>query len=98
MTQNIKGDFVPSIALLKAISISLLVSQSTSLSLPLPLLSLLLEYPVIGRKAFFSKRDKKAKERRRLLRQRNGYIPGAYKKEDALRNKDKKLLRTKKLY
>lgn len=98
LTQNIKGDFVPSTASLKATSISLLVSQSTSLSLPLPLLSSLSEYPVMGRKAFFSKRDEKAKERRRLLRQRNGYIPGAYKKEDALRNKDKKLPRTKKLH
>lgn len=52
----------------------------------------------MGRKAFFSERDEKAKERRRLLRQRNGYIPGAHKEEDAIRNKDRKLPRTKKLH
>ncbi|KAF3386947.1 hypothetical protein F1880_000445, partial [Penicillium rolfsii] len=41
------------------------------------------------RKDFFSKRYKKAKERRRFLR--------AYKEEDAVRDKDRKLLRTKRL-
>lgn len=52
----------------------------------------------MGRKAFFARHNKKAKERRRLLWQRNGYIPGAYKEEDAVRNKDRKLLRTKRLH
>ena len=49
----------------------------------------------MARKTYFAKRDDKAKGRRCLRRQMNGYVPGAHKKEDAVRNKDKKLPKTK---
>lgn len=55
-------------------------------------------YLIMGRKAYFARLDDQAKERRRLRRQMNGYVPGAHKKEDAVRNKDKKLPKTKELH
>lgn len=56
------------------------------------------KYLIMGRKAYFARLVDKAKEKRRLRRQMNGYVPGAHKKEDAVRNKDKKLLKTKELH
>ncbi|KAF7618040.1 hypothetical protein F9C07_2230631 [Aspergillus flavus] len=52
----------------------------------------------MGRKAYFARLDDQAKERRRPRRQINGYVPGADKEEDAVRNKDKKLPKTKELH
>lgn len=49
----------------------------------------------MGRKDFFARREQKAQEKRRLLREKNGYVPGAHREEDTIRNKDKKLPRTK---
>ena len=43
-------------------------------------------------------RNEKARERRRLQRQKNGYIPGAHGEEDRIRNKDKKLQKTKQIH
>ncbi|KAJ5145808.1 uncharacterized protein N7515_000372 [Penicillium bovifimosum] len=47
---------------------------------------------------FFARRDEITKERRRLLREKNGYVPGAHREEDSIRNKDKKLDKTKKIH
>lgn len=84
---------------IKTVSVYCLLQKSTpSQRLPLHLSRDNNQLPAIGRKAPFSKRDEKAKERCRRLRLRNGYVPGAYKEEDAVRNKDRTLLRTKKLH
>jgi N-glycosylase/DNA lyase len=47
---------------------------------------------------FFARRDEIIKERRRLLREKNGYVPGAHREEDSIRNKDKKLDKTKQIH
>ncbi|KAJ6068018.1 uncharacterized protein N7446_005055 [Penicillium canescens] len=47
---------------------------------------------------FFVRRDEIIKERRRLLREKNGYVPGAHREEDSIRNKDKKLDETKQIH
>ncbi|KAJ5139024.1 uncharacterized protein N7515_003872 [Penicillium bovifimosum] len=47
---------------------------------------------------FFARRDEITKERCRLLREKNGYVPGAHREEDSIRNKDKKLDKTKKIH
>jgi hypothetical protein len=47
---------------------------------------------------FFPRRDKIIKERRRLLREKNGYVPGAHREEDSIRNKDKNLDKTKQIH
>lgn len=52
----------------------------------------------MGRKDFFARRDKIAKERRRLQRERNGYVPGAHRQEDSIREKDKRLPKTNGLH
>ncbi|KAJ5816420.1 hypothetical protein N7447_008653 [Penicillium robsamsonii] len=52
----------------------------------------------MGGQLFFSERDEKAKEKRRLLREKNGFVPGAHKEEDSIRNKNKKLPKTKRLH
>ncbi|KAJ5288305.1 hypothetical protein N7508_011080 [Penicillium antarcticum] len=52
----------------------------------------------MGRQLFLSERDEKAKEKRRLLREKNGFVPGAHKEEDSIRNKNKKLPKTKRLH
>jgi hypothetical protein len=52
----------------------------------------------MGRKDFFANRDEIAKERRRLQREKNGYVPGAHREEDAIREKDKRLPKTNKLH
>jgi sorbitol-specific phosphotransferase system component IIBC len=52
----------------------------------------------MGGQLFFSERDEKAKEKRRLLREQNGFVPGAHKEEDSIRNKNKKLPKTKRLH
>ncbi|CAG7932841.1 unnamed protein product [Penicillium olsonii] len=52
----------------------------------------------MGRKEFFAERDEIAKERRRLQRERNGYIPGARRQEDSIREKDKRLAETNNLH
>lgn len=48
----------------------------------------------MGRKDFFAKRD----ERRRLQREKNGYVPGAHRQEDSIREKDKRLHTTNNLH
>ena len=48
----------------------------------------------MGRKEFFAKRD----ERRRLQREKNGYVPGAHREEDSVREKDKRLPTTNSLH
>lgn len=48
----------------------------------------------MGRKLFFAKRD----EKRRLQRERNGYVPGAHRQEDSIREKDKRLPKTNSLH
>ena len=45
----------------------------------------------MGKKGFFTKRDEIAKTKRRLQREKNGYIPRAYRQEDLIREKDKRL-------
>ncbi|CAI7606767.1 unnamed protein product [Penicillium viridicatum] len=52
----------------------------------------------MGGQLFFSERDEKAKHKRRLLREKNGFVPGAHKEEDSVRNKNKKLPKTKRLH
>jgi hypothetical protein len=52
----------------------------------------------MGRKDFFAERDEIAKERRRLQRERNGYVPGARRQEDSIREKDKRLAETNNLH
>ncbi|OQD85679.1 hypothetical protein PENANT_c009G09656 [Penicillium antarcticum] len=47
---------------------------------------------------FFVRRDEIIKERRRLLREKNEYVPGAHREEDSIRNKDKKLDKTKQIH
>ncbi|KAJ5835161.1 hypothetical protein N7447_001187 [Penicillium robsamsonii] len=47
---------------------------------------------------FFVRRDEIIKERRRLLREKNGYVPGAHREEDSIRNQDKKLDKTKQIH
>ena len=49
----------------------------------------------MDRQAAPSRRDDTARQRRFLQRQKNGYLPGAHRKEDAVRNKDKKIPETK---
>lgn len=49
----------------------------------------------MGRKGFFARREQKAQEKSRLLREKKGYVPGAHREEDTIRNKDKELPRTK---
>ncbi|KAI2741899.1 hypothetical protein DTO013E5_5321 [Penicillium roqueforti] len=52
----------------------------------------------MGRKEFFAERDEITKERRRLQRERNGYVPGARRQEDSIREKDKRLAETNNLH
>lgn len=52
----------------------------------------------MGRKDFFAKRDEIAKEKCRLQREKNGYVPGAHRKEDKIQEKDRRLSKTNKLY
>ncbi|KAJ5415013.1 hypothetical protein N7509_000111 [Penicillium cosmopolitanum] len=52
----------------------------------------------MGQQAFPARRDNAAKERRRLQRQKNSYLPGAFKGQDEVRNKDKKLPGTRELH
>lgn len=52
----------------------------------------------MGQQLFASERDEKAKERRRLHREKNGYVPGAHREEDSIRNKNKKLPKTKRAH
>ncbi|KAJ6019330.1 hypothetical protein N7522_001397 [Penicillium canescens] len=53
---------------------------------------------MMERMDFFVRRDEIIKERRRLLREKNGYVPGAHREEDSIRNKDKKLDETKQIH
>ena len=53
---------------------------------------------IMGKKDFFARRDEIAKERRRLQRERNGYVPGAHRQEDSIREKDKRLPKTNRLH
>jgi hypothetical protein len=46
----------------------------------------------------FAKRDEIAKERRRLQREKNGYVPRGYRQEDLIRGKDKRLVKTNHLH
>lgn len=52
----------------------------------------------MGQKGYFATQDDQAKERRRLQRQKNGYLPGAFREADLVRNKDKKIPETKALH
>ena len=52
----------------------------------------------MGRKDFFAKRDEIAETKRRLQRERNGYVPGAHRQEDLIRDKYKRLPKTKSLH
>lgn len=63
--------------------------------IPSPLVA---SHLIMGRKEFFAERDEITKERRRLQRERNGYVPGARRQEDSIREKDKRLAETNNLH
>ena len=52
----------------------------------------------MGRKLFFAQRDKVAKEKRREHLEQSGYVFGAHANEDAIRDKDKRIPKTKNVY
>ncbi|KAJ5500694.1 hypothetical protein N7453_009745 [Penicillium expansum] len=52
----------------------------------------------MGRKDFLAKRGEIAETKRRLQREKNGYIPGAHRQEDSIREKDKRLPKTNTLH
>ncbi|KAJ9481456.1 hypothetical protein VN97_g12019 [Penicillium thymicola] len=52
----------------------------------------------MGRKLFFAQQDNIAKEKRRRRLEKSGYIFGAHADEDAIRDKDKRLPKTKRMY
>jgi hypothetical protein len=55
-------------------------------------------HPAMGRKAFFAKQDEIAKEERCKQVEDSGYVFGAHADEDAIRDKDKRLPKTKNMY
>ncbi|KAJ5101748.1 hypothetical protein NUU61_003970 [Penicillium alfredii] len=52
----------------------------------------------MGRRIFFAQQDKVAKEKRRKHLEQSGYVFGAHANEDAIRDKDKRIPKTKRMY
>lgn len=53
---------------------------------------------MMGRKQFFAQRDELAKKKRRERLEKSGYVFGAHAHEDAIRDKDKRIEKTKRMY
>lgn len=53
---------------------------------------------IMGRKLFFAQQDSIAKEKRRRRLEKSEYVFGAHADEDAIRDKDKRLPKTKRMY
>ncbi|KAJ5139335.1 uncharacterized protein N7515_004183, partial [Penicillium bovifimosum] len=52
----------------------------------------------MGRRQFFAQRDEFAKKKRRERLEKSGYVFGAHAHEDAIRDKDKRIEKTKRMY
>jgi hypothetical protein len=52
----------------------------------------------MGRRLFFAQQDEIANERSRTQLAKSGYVFGAHAAEDAIREKDKRIPKTKKMY
>jgi hypothetical protein len=52
----------------------------------------------MGRKDYFAQQDEIAKEKRDKQLQKSGYVFGAHAEEDSIRDKDKRVPKTKRMY
>lgn len=55
-------------------------------------------HPAMGKKLYFAQKDEIAKDKRCKQLEESGYVFGAHADEDSIREKDKRIPKTKRMY